>query len=85
MTDFTESVVEDADLGWVAALAYAVLHGPEIAPGKMHAERQDFREAVLDHRLGETFRTAQPGAAPRGAGRRLLRAEVCMKPGLVRT
>jgi type I restriction enzyme R subunit len=28
---FTESVVEDAALGWLEPLGYAVLHGPDIA------------------------------------------------------
>ena len=31
MSAFTESVVEDAALGWLESLGYAVLHGPDIA------------------------------------------------------
>jgi uncharacterized MnhB-related membrane protein len=31
---FTESVVEEAALGWLAELHYAVLHGPDIAAGQ---------------------------------------------------
>ena len=34
MTAFTESVVEEAALEWLAALQYAVVHGPDIAPGE---------------------------------------------------
>lgn len=34
MGDFTESVVEDAALGWLEALGYQVLHGPDIAMGE---------------------------------------------------
>lgn len=30
---FAESVVEDAALGWLEALGYAVLHSPDIAAG----------------------------------------------------
>ena len=30
---FIESVVEDAALAWLESLGYAVMHGPEIAPG----------------------------------------------------
>lgn len=30
---FTESVVEQAALEWLAALGYSVAHGPDIAPG----------------------------------------------------
>lgn len=38
---FTESVVEDATLGWLESLGYAVLHGPDIAAGEPAAERSD--------------------------------------------
>jgi len=30
---FSESVVEDAALAWLAELGWQVKHGPEIAPG----------------------------------------------------
>ena len=40
---FIESVVEDAALGWLEALGYAVLHGPDIAAGEPPAERS-FKE-----------------------------------------
>ncbi len=33
MSQFTESIVEDAALAWLEALGYAVLHGPDISPG----------------------------------------------------
>jgi type I restriction enzyme R subunit len=42
MAAFTESVVEEAALGWLVELDYAVLHGPEIAAGQAKAERNDF-------------------------------------------
>ena len=32
LSNFTESVVEDATLDWFAALGYTVAHGPEFAP-----------------------------------------------------
>ncbi len=35
---FTESVVEEAALAWLEALGYAVLHGPEIAPGEIRVK-----------------------------------------------
>jgi hypothetical protein len=31
--NFTESIVEEAALDWLAGLGYAILHGPAIAPG----------------------------------------------------
>ena len=35
MSNFTESVVEDAALSWLESLSYAVNPGPEIAPGAL--------------------------------------------------
>ena len=42
----TESIVEDAALGWFGELGYAVGHGPHIAPGEPAAERDGFGEVV---------------------------------------
>jgi type I restriction enzyme R subunit len=39
LSNFTESVVEDAALAWLESLGYAIKHGPEIAPGEFPAER----------------------------------------------
>ncbi len=58
---FTESVVEEAALEWLTTLGYAVLHGPEIAPGEMYAERGSFGEAVLERRLREALARLNPG------------------------
>jgi hypothetical protein len=33
MSQFTESVIEDAALTWLESLGYAIKHGPEITPG----------------------------------------------------
>lgn len=41
MSTFTESVVEEAALDWLADLGYTILHGPDIAPGEPFAERDD--------------------------------------------
>ena len=53
MTRFAESVVEQATLGWLEALVYAVLYGPDIAEGEPGAERSDpsYRDALLKGRL----------------------------------
>lgn len=49
MSRFAESVVEDAALGWLEALGYQVLHGPDIAVGELAAERSDpsYRDVIL--------------------------------------
>jgi type I restriction enzyme, R subunit len=53
MSTFTESVVEDAALAWLAALGYAVAHGPDIAIGGTAPERNDpnCRDFILAGRL----------------------------------
>jgi len=44
---FTESIVEDAALAWLESLGYTIKHGPEIAPGELFAERENYAQAVL--------------------------------------
>ena len=68
MTQFAESVVEDAALAWLVSLGYAVLHGPDIAAGKPAAERSDpdCRDVMLDGRLRQAQRSELPR---RDAGR----------------
>jgi len=41
MSQFTESIVEEAALIWLESLGYTILHGPEIAWGMPAAERRD--------------------------------------------
>ena len=65
---FTESVVEDAALEWLAALGWAVLHGPEIAPGEIYAERASFGEVVLGRRLREALARLNPNLPPEAHG-----------------
>jgi type I restriction enzyme R subunit len=52
---FTESVVEDAALAWLESLGYAIKHGPEIAPGELFAERDDYTQVLLATRLREAL------------------------------
>jgi type I restriction enzyme R subunit len=54
---FTESVVEEAALGWLDRLGYSVLHGPDIAAGEARAERTDpnYRDVVLERRLHQAL------------------------------
>src|SRR2546430_1738636 len=57
---FAESVVEDAALSWFGELQYALLHGPEIAPGELAAERAGFGEVLLAQRLRVALRKLNP-------------------------
>jgi len=74
----TESTVEDSALGWLGELGYAVLHGPDIAPGEPRAERSSYEEVVLRHRLGPALRRLNPRVSAQAreeAIRKILRPE----------
>jgi type I restriction enzyme, R subunit len=78
---FSESVVEDAALGWLEGLGYTILHGPAIAAGEPAAERSDpgWRDVVLERRLRDALATLNPqlpADAIEDAFRKLTRAGV---------
>ena len=64
MTAFNESVVEEAALGWLEGLGYARRFGPEIAPGMLAAERDDYGQAVLSQRLRDALARLNPHVPP---------------------
>ncbi|MGC2518279.1 MAG: hypothetical protein WA373_04135 [Burkholderiales bacterium] len=62
---FTKSIFVDSALGWLGALGYSVLHGPNIAAiaaGELAAERSDpnYPDVVLDRRLHQAFVRLNP-------------------------
>ena len=75
---FSESVVEQAALAWLAAIGWQVAHGPEIAPDLPAAERRDYGEVVLSQRLRDALarlNPALPAEALDDAFRKLTRPE----------
>ena len=52
---FNESKVELAAFTWLESLVWRVKYGPEIAPGTLEAEREDFGQVVLTRRLPEAL------------------------------
>lgn len=66
MTNFAESVVEEAALDWLRTLGYTVLHGPDIAVGQAAAERGDpnFRDVVLEERVRRALASLNPDLPP---------------------
>ena len=87
MSNFTESVVEDAALEWLQDLGYSILHGPEIAAGETAAERSDpnYGDVLLEKRLRTALKRLNPTLpieAIEDAFRRLTRAD---EPSLVTT
>ena len=80
MSAFTESVVEEAALAWLASLGYAVLHGPDIVAGEPTAERSDpnYRDVILEQRLRSALARLNPDLpadAIEDAYRKLTRAD----------
>ncbi|MDE0681211.1 MAG: type I restriction endonuclease subunit R [Gammaproteobacteria bacterium] len=60
MSVLTESVVEEAALGWLAGLGYAVAHGPDIGPEGAAAERGSYDEVVLVGRFRAALERLNP-------------------------
>ncbi len=60
MTPFTESTVEAAALEWLGALGWTIAHGPDIGPHADRAERADYTEVVLEHRLRDAVDRLNP-------------------------
>src|SRR6266508_2785496 len=78
MTQFTESVVEQAALAWLESLGYTIKHGPEIAPGELAAERTDYGQVILADRLHQALVWLNPALPPEAvddAFRKLARPE----------
>ena len=61
MTTITEADVEQAALEWLADLGWYVAHGPDIAPETPNAERDDYGQVVLEHRLRDALAGLNPG------------------------
>jgi type I restriction enzyme R subunit len=59
-----ESTVESAALAWLSELGWQVKHGPEIAPDRLFAERQDYGQVVLEQRLRDALARLNPDLPP---------------------
>ena len=78
MTTITEAEVEQAALGWLAVLGWSVAHGSDIAPETPNAERRDFGQVVLEHRLRDALASLNPDLPASALGdayRKLIRPE----------
>ena len=60
MAGFSESHIEDAALGWLSELGYAVLHGPDISPDGPTSERISYDQVLLTSRLREALKRLNP-------------------------
>ena len=55
-----ESHVEDLTLAWLRELGYSILFGPDIGPGERSAERSEWHEVILKHRLKQAIARLNP-------------------------
>ena len=83
LAKFSESVVEDAALTWLGELQYAVMHGPEIAPGELVAERAAFGEVVLEKRLRAALRKLNPSLPAEALDEAFRKVTVPHHPSLI--
>ena len=61
MATLAEADVESATLAWLSGLGWNEAHGPDIAPETPNAERADYGETVLGHRLRDALASLNPG------------------------
>ena len=56
----TEANLEDLVLGYLAEIGWGVLYGPDIAPGEVRSERDDYKSSVLKGRLSSAVKRLNP-------------------------
>ena len=56
----SEADVEQVALGLLSGLGWGVAHGPDIAPDAPDAERADYGQVVLEHRLRDSLADLNP-------------------------
>lgn len=61
MSFVNEDTAEYAAIEWLQSLGYSYLHGADIAPGEVNAERKDYSEVLLLDRLYAVLERINPG------------------------
>ena len=80
---FTESEVEDAALGWLSDLGWDVLHGPDIAPDTLSAERTSYAETILAGRLRAALARLNTDLPPEAIDEAFRRLTLADEPELI--
>lgn len=60
MTPLTEDIVEQTAIEWFQSMGYLYLDGRTIAPGEAAAERDSFKDVVLERRLRDAIDRLNP-------------------------
>ena len=56
----SESDIEQLALGWLEGLGWRTVHGPDIGPDGLNAERSDYSQVVLERRLRDALADLNP-------------------------
>jgi len=56
----SESIIEQATLDWLKAIGWETVFGPDIAPGMLAAERENYEQVVLERRLRQALQRLNP-------------------------
>ncbi|MEY4100185.1 MAG: hypothetical protein RL300_1356 [Pseudomonadota bacterium] len=59
-----EQELEDQCIGWFQEAGWRFVHGPDIAPEGMNAERADYRQVILRDRLLAALARINPHIPP---------------------
>ena len=78
-----ESHVEEAALSWLDGLGYAILHGPDIAPGEPAAERNTYHDVILVRRLRDAVTLLNPNVPTEACDEALRKVLLQESPSLV--
>jgi type I restriction enzyme, R subunit len=79
----TESVVEQAALGWLESLDYAIAAGPDLAPGESASERATYLECWLLERFRAALARLNPQLPEEGLAEAERKARLATSPHLI--
>ena len=79
----TESIVEQAALGWLGEQGYEIVSGLAIAPGETTAERSDYKQTRLFGRLQTKVRDLNPEIPLEGLEEALRKVRLISHPTLI--
>jgi type I restriction enzyme R subunit len=83
VSKFAESHVEDAALAWVSEIGFTILHGPDIAPDSMFAERTSYDQVILKGRLAKAVAQFNPNIPEEAQAEAIRRVALSEYPGII--
>lgn len=78
-----ESTIEEAALSWFQELDYSILHGQEIAPGEINAERSGYDQVILQNRLWMALARLNPSVPNAALEEAMRKITIPQAPSLI--